>query len=83
MNFYVGPEVLRIFGIPPFARVVTPKGNATAIGVYQSTLWFHIDNELGASFWEGVKNYEGILRNNIFMEVRLNFHHLSEIGQSS
>jgi len=46
------------------SRVMTPRGTATVIGVCQGFLWFHVDGDRGASYWDNCKTYEDLLHNN-------------------
>jgi hypothetical protein len=34
------------------------------IGVCQGFLWFHVDGDRGASYWDNCKTYEDLLHNN-------------------
>ncbi|GAM25997.1 hypothetical protein SAMD00019534_091720 [Acytostelium subglobosum LB1] len=49
------------FGFFPGSRVKTPKGPATVIGVKENHLWFHLDSDKGASYWDNAKDYETLV----------------------
>jgi len=50
-SFSTSPMVFETFGFHPSARVTTPKGPGTVLGVYDGELWFLLDKDNGASFW--------------------------------
>lgn len=52
-----------IFQLAPQSRVQTPKGCATAIGVYHENIWFHIDGDAGATYWDNIRSYSDLLAN--------------------
>jgi len=41
-------------------RVMSPKGPATVVGICDGLMWFHIDGENGASFWDNGKDYNAL-----------------------
>eukprot|EP01114_Cavostelium_apophysatum_P013954 TRINITY_DN348_c1_g1_i2.p1 TRINITY_DN348_c1_g1~~TRINITY_DN348_c1_g1_i2.p1 ORF type:complete len:266 (-),score=32.91 TRINITY_DN348_c1_g1_i2:86-883(-) len=43
-------------------RVLTPKGPATVVGVNGGFLWFKMDGDKGASYWNNGCTYEDLLR---------------------
>jgi len=55
LEFDVGRRVNEQFGFYPGSRVTTPKGSGTVIGLNQGFLWFHIDGDRGASYWDNCK----------------------------
>jgi len=57
-----GSTVFERYGFMSGARVHTPKGSATVIGLYDNFLWFHIDGDRGASYWDNCKSYEDLLQ---------------------
>eukprot|EP00762_Andalucia_godoyi_P000472 ANDGO_03042.mRNA.1 putative E3 ubiquitin-protein ligase HERC2 len=48
----------RPFGFRSGDRVHTPNGAATAIGVKDDRMWFHVDNDEGASYWGSCKTQQ-------------------------
>jgi hypothetical protein len=56
-------ETCRKFGFFYGDRVKTPKGDATAIGFFDGSLWFHIDMDPGASYWQGLTSFEMFKKN--------------------
>ena len=50
-SFSISPMVFETFGFHPSARVMTPKGPGSVLGVYAGDLWFLLDKDKGASFW--------------------------------
>mmetsp|Transcript_12255 Transcript_12255/g.16948 ORF Transcript_12255/g.16948 Transcript_12255/m.16948 type:complete len:453 (+) Transcript_12255:2008-3366(+) len=61
-NFDISQATCAKHGFFTGHRVTTPKGPATVIGVHKDHLWFHIDGDKGASYWEGTKTYEDLLK---------------------
>lgn len=60
-DFNISERACRPFGFYYADRVETPKGPASVVGVADGTLWFHIDGDTGASFWDTAKSYEHLL----------------------
>jgi hypothetical protein len=60
-KFDTSKTVFETYGFYPGARVNTPKGTATVIGIYDNFLWFHVDGDQGASYWHTAKSYEDLL----------------------
>jgi len=50
-QFDISERCYRKFGFHPNSRVLTPRGLATVIGIYNHHLWFHIDGDKGATYW--------------------------------
>eukprot|EP01111_Echinosteliopsis_oligospora_P011649 TRINITY_DN3892_c0_g1_i1.p1 TRINITY_DN3892_c0_g1~~TRINITY_DN3892_c0_g1_i1.p1 ORF type:complete len:491 (+),score=110.51 TRINITY_DN3892_c0_g1_i1:74-1546(+) len=44
-------------------RVLTPRGESTVIGVNGKLLWFHVDGDEGASYWDNIRCYGDMLNN--------------------
>jgi len=61
LNFDTGISACEPFGFYSGYFVITPKGKAKVIGVAQNCLWFHVEGDSGASFWDNCKNYEDLL----------------------
>ncbi|EFA80835.1 DUF544 family protein [Heterostelium album PN500] len=61
LEFDISEGACSKFGFFHGSRVTTPKGSATVIGVKDDNLWFHIDRDSGASFWDNGKDYEALL----------------------
>ncbi|KYQ92611.1 DUF544 family protein [Tieghemostelium lacteum] len=49
------------YGFFAGSRVKTPKGPAVVIGVSEGNLWFHVDGDQGASFWDNGKDYDALV----------------------
>jgi MoxR-like ATPase len=62
-TFDITREACEPFGFYPGERVETPSGPATVIGVNNGSLWFHCDEDKGASYWIG---YEELLEERKF-----------------
>jgi len=60
--FDCGASVFERYGFLSGARVHTPKGGGTVIGIYDNFLWFHIDGDRGASYWDNCRSYEDLLQ---------------------
>lgn len=52
-EFNITPEKCEPFGFKAGTKVVTNKGVAYVVGVKGGELWFHIQGEDGAAYWEG------------------------------
>ncbi|MEA2091737.1 MAG: hypothetical protein U9O83_05160, partial [Campylobacterota bacterium] len=50
-EFDTSPELCGRFGFQADARVKTPSGLASVVGVLNDMLWFHVDGDAGASYW--------------------------------
>jgi len=61
-HFNISSTIVEVFGFAPGLRVITPKGQATVIGEHDGFLWFHIDGDPGASYWDNCKTYEDLLQ---------------------
>ncbi|EGC31787.1 hypothetical protein DICPUDRAFT_82343 [Dictyostelium purpureum] len=61
IDFDVSRQSCEKYGFFAGSRVMTPKGVGTVIGVYQNNLWFHIEGDEGASFWDNGKDYESLV----------------------
>lgn len=55
LEFDINPDSCKPFGFCPGDRVMTPKGQATVIGVNSGKLWFHVDGDKGATHWGELK----------------------------
>jgi len=64
--FDISKEACEKFGFFSNQRVTTPRGDATVIGVNEGFLWFHVDKDPGASYWEKGINYEALVKEGIF-----------------
>lgn len=49
------------YNIEANSRVMTPKGAATVIGVYNNNLWFHIEGDSGATYWDNLKSFDDFI----------------------
>lgn len=58
------------WGVIPFQSVVTPKGEATVIGVADGHLWFHCKCDSGASYWNSYKTKEDLKQNEVLPQRR-------------
>jgi len=61
----ISTQILIPYGYNYADRVSTPKGPATVIGVRDTCLWFHIDGDPGASFWDDGKDFQSLRKNGI------------------
>eukprot|EP01132_Coremiostelium_polycephalum_P006652 gene6652-8230_t len=61
VEFDTSEQSCKVFGFFAGSRVTTPKGNASVIGVRSNNLWFHIDGDKGASYWDNGKDYEALV----------------------
>jgi len=61
-EFNISSTIVDVFGFAPGLRVITPKGQATVIGEHDGFLWFHINGDPGASYWDNCKTYEDLLQ---------------------
>ena len=59
LQFDISDSSCRRFGLRARARVRTPRGNATVIGMYEGVMWFHVDGETGAWFFTAGEIWEG------------------------
>ncbi len=59
LQFDVSDSSCMRFGLRARARVRTPRGNATVIGMYEGVMWFHVDGERGAWFFTAGEVWEG------------------------
>jgi ankyrin repeat protein len=50
----VGIKELGAFGVKCGDRVYTSQGLATVLGLYNKYLYFQLDSEIGATFWENI-----------------------------
>jgi len=39
-------------GLEHMQRVQTPRGKGVVIGVYENNLWYHLDSDKGATYWQ-------------------------------
>jgi hypothetical protein len=62
MEFDISRSACEKFGFYYSDRVETPLGNASVVGVNNGCLWFLIDGDPGASFWDNGKCYEDLLK---------------------
>src|SRR3990167_3784827 len=66
LTLVIKPELCEsIFGLKPFSRVYTPKGQATVVGLDKfGILWFHLDCDAkqnrGVSKWEDVRDKDSL-----------------------
>ncbi|EGG14548.1 DUF544 family protein [Cavenderia fasciculata] len=60
-EFDTSDEACEKFGFYPGSRVITPKGRGSVIGVREGNIWFHIDKDKGASYWDNATDYEALL----------------------
>lgn len=60
-TFDISTETCSQYGFFHGDRVQTPRGPATIIGIHDYHVWFHIDGDRGASFWDGYRSYEQLL----------------------
>lgn len=51
LQFDTSDVSCRRFGLKAQARVRTPRGSATVIGLCEGVMWFHVDGESGAWFF--------------------------------
>eukprot|EP01028_Stygiella_incarcerata_P006253 TRINITY_DN2562_c0_g1_i1.p1 TRINITY_DN2562_c0_g1~~TRINITY_DN2562_c0_g1_i1.p1 ORF type:complete len:2836 (-),score=859.97 TRINITY_DN2562_c0_g1_i1:92-8599(-) len=56
--FNVKEDECAAYGFLAGDLVETPRGPATVIGILDGNLWFHIEGDLGASYWSGYKSKE-------------------------
>ncbi|EAL72235.1 hypothetical protein ACTFIW_009702 [Dictyostelium discoideum] len=61
IDFDVSRPSCERYGFFAGSRVMTPKGAGTVIGVYENNLWFHIEGDEGASYWDNGKDYESLV----------------------
>ncbi|KAN0033995.1 hypothetical protein ACTFIV_000475 [Dictyostelium citrinum] len=61
IDFDVSRSSCERYGFFAGSRVMTPRGAGTVIGVYQNNLWFHIEGDEGASYWDNGKDYESLV----------------------
>jgi len=61
LEFDISRAACSPFGFYYSDRVDTPRGPATVIGVRDDSLWFHIDCDKGASYWDNGKDYVDLL----------------------
>lgn len=59
LQFDVSDSSCRRFGLKARGRVRTPRGNATVIGVCEGVMWFHVDGERGAWFFNVGEIWQG------------------------
>lgn len=67
LQFDISDVSCRRFGLKAQARVRTPRGSATVIGLCEGVMWFHVDGESGAWFFTVGEICEG--RTNGFFTV--------------
>lgn len=67
LQFDISDVSCRHFGLKAQARVRTPRGSATVIGLCEGVMWFHVDGESGAWFFTSGEICEG--RTNGFFTV--------------
>lgn len=65
-NFDASKEACAPYGFFSSQRVVTPKGDATVVGVAHDYLWFHVDGDAGAIYFEDCRTYEDLIQEGIF-----------------
>lgn len=65
-KFDASKEACAPFGFFSSQRVVTPKGEATVIGAAYGYLWFHVDGDAGAIYFDGCHTYEELIQEGIF-----------------
>jgi hypothetical protein len=61
LSFDISQKACEHFGFYHQDRVETPKGAATVVGVREGCMWFHIDGDRGASYWDNGKSYVELL----------------------
>jgi len=61
LEFDISRSACEKFGFYYTDRVDTPLGAASVVGVRDKCLWFHVDGDAGASFWDNGKNYVELL----------------------
>ncbi|KAK5575798.1 hypothetical protein RB653_006932 [Dictyostelium firmibasis] len=61
VDFDVSRDSCEKYGFFAGSRVMTPKGPGTVIGVFEGNLWFHIEGDDGATFWDNGKDYESLV----------------------
>ncbi|KAN0043037.1 hypothetical protein ACTA71_010672 [Dictyostelium dimigraforme] len=61
IDFDVSRTSCERYGFFAGSRVMTPRGAGTVIGVFENNLWFHIEGDEGASFWDNGKDYESLV----------------------
>lgn len=61
LEFDISRTACEVFGFYYSDRVDTPLGNASVVGVRDKCLWFLVDNDSGASFWDNGKTYVDLL----------------------
>ncbi|KAF2074305.1 hypothetical protein CYY_004399 [Polysphondylium violaceum] len=61
LEFDIAGDTCQKFGFFHGCRVQTPKGLASVIGVRDGNLWFHVDGDPGASYWDNGKDYEDLV----------------------
>lgn len=66
MDFDISRSACNKFGFYYSDRVETPLGSASVVGVANKSLWFLVDGDPGASFWDNGKCYEDLLQLGIY-----------------
>ncbi len=72
IDFIIGDQLFEKTLAVSGTRFHTPRGNATLIGLsnYSSNrinIWFHIDGEPGASFWEKISHHSQFKENKVYI----------------
>jgi hypothetical protein len=65
-KFDASKEACAPFGFFSSQRVVTPKGEATVVGVAHGYLWFHVDGDAGAIYFDTCRTYEDLIQEGIY-----------------
>lgn len=60
LSFDMSQTICKPFGFYYSDRVMTPKGPASVVGIREGCMWFHIDGDTGASFWDTGKSYQDL-----------------------
>ncbi|EFA84520.1 hypothetical protein PPL_02556 [Heterostelium album PN500] len=76
LEFDITPDACQRFGFFFGQLVSTPSGPAKVIGVRNGHLWFHIEKDIGATYWDNGKDNKSLIEDlkiklveNQFLEI--------------
>jgi len=58
LDLLCSKDDLNPFGVVFLERYMTPNGMGTVLGCFNTYLWFQLDKEEGASYWDNIKDHK-------------------------